>query len=128
MKKQKGILIAISLLLHLAILALAFDTTEIESSRVVQPAQSGLQPVKESEKKESVTHTDEAKWNSNSVKISMYREDLPGVVVEQEFVASLKEGMLLVVILSAGFHTTAFLKLKGSNKSMEEQPIQPPCD
>ena len=117
MKKQKSILIGISLLLHLAMLGFSFDTTEVESSRIVQPVESGIVPINESEKKVEITETTGAKWNTNSAKISMYRQEMPSVVVEKEFVTSLNTGVLLLVILSAVFHAFTFLKLKGSNQS-----------
>jgi hypothetical protein len=126
MNKQKSILIAVSLLLHVAILAFAFETTEVESSKIIQPAEIGLQPVKENERKQETTQTDEAKWNTKSVKVSMYREELPSVVIEREFVTSLRTEMLLLVIVSACFHTVAYLKLKGSNQSEQDNPITRP--
>ena len=116
MKKQT-VTIGISILLHLAMLLLAFDTREIEPSRIVQPAESGVVPAKENEKKVDLTETTGAKWNTSSAKISVYRQEMPSVVVEREFVASFDIRLFLLVILSAGFHSYSFLKRKGSNQS-----------
>ncbi len=111
MKKQKSIFIAISLLLHLAMLTFAFETTENKSSKIVPPSESDVPRVNENEKKAETTETGRSEWHSKSVKISMHRETLPSVVIESEFITSLRAEVLLLVIVSAGFHTLALQKL-----------------
>lgn len=107
-------------------LAFAFDTAETELSRIVPPSESDAPLTVEDEKRGEDAETNSTEWNSKSAKISMYREELPSVVIEREFVTSLRTEMLLLVIVSACFHTVAYLKLKGSNQTEQDNPITRP--